>query len=157
MNCKKITEADKSWVKEIINNYWSGEPVVVHNKKYYPTNLNGYKVEINSKKIGLATYLIINGKCEIVTLNSIIENKGVGTLLVNTIINEAISKKCKSVWLITTNDNLRAIDFYKKRGFKLTDIYHNAVAKSRIIKPEIPLTGVKGIPINDELKFELII
>ena len=57
--------------------------------------------------------------------------------------------------LITTNDNLSALQFYQKRGFDMSRLYHNAVDKSRKIKPQIPLTGANGIPIRHEIELEM--
>jgi GNAT superfamily N-acetyltransferase len=62
---------------------------------------------------------------------------------------------CRRLWLITTNDNLPALRFYQKRGFVLVRLHRGAVAGSRRLKPEIPLTGSEGIPIRDELELEL--
>jgi hypothetical protein len=36
----------------------------------------------------------------------------------------------------------------------LVAIHENALEQSRRLKPEIPLTGLEGRPIRDELEFE---
>jgi hypothetical protein len=38
---------------------------------------------------------------------------------------------------------------------KLAALHRDAIAASRRLKPEIPETGLDGIPIRDELEFEL--
>ena len=59
-------------------------------------------------------------------------------------------------WLITTNDNLDALRFYQRRGFRITAIHAGAVDDSRArLKPEIPEAGDHGIPLRDELELEL--
>jgi ribosomal protein S18 acetylase RimI-like enzyme len=60
----------------------------------------------------------------------------------------------KILKLITTNDNLQALKFYQKRGFRLMEICQNAVEEARKIKPEIPKVGYYGIPIVDEILLE---
>ena len=35
-------------------------------------------------------------------------------------------------------------------------VHRNAIADSRRLKPEIPLTGENGIPIRDEIELEII-
>jgi N-acetylglutamate synthase-like GNAT family acetyltransferase len=152
---RKIISEDKDWIKKFIQKYWGSEQIVVHKTKYYPSILKGFLAESSEEKIGLITYKIENKKCEIVTLNSLKENKGIGSQLVNLVIEEAKEKDCKKVWLITTNDNIKAIYFYQKLGFQLKKVYPNAVEESRRIKPEIPLVNEEGIPIRDELKFQL--
>ena len=62
---------------------------------------------------------------------------------------------CSRVMLITTNDNLSALQFYQKRGFDIIRLYHNAVEESRKIKPQIPLIASNGIPIRHEIELEM--
>ncbi len=105
--------------------------------------------------IGLITYHIAGKECEITTMNSEAEGKGVGSSLVEAVKNTAIQKGCTRLWLITTNDNTRALHFWQKRGFRIAAVHINAVEKSRQLKPEIPLTGDDGIPIRDEIELEM--
>jgi GNAT superfamily N-acetyltransferase len=147
-------ESDKEWIYAFISEHWGSKEVVVHNTVFIPGKLNGFIAEENECNVGLVTYQIKDSSCEIVTLNSIIENKGIGRKLVKLVEEEAIKHKCGSVWLITTNDNLKAVKFYQKIGYRLVKVYPDAVDNSRMIKPEIPLIAENGIPIRDELKFE---
>jgi hypothetical protein len=57
--------------------------------------------------------------------------------------------------LITTNDNLHALGFYQKRGFEIVTVYRGAVNESRKRKPTIPLVGMNGIPLRDEIELEM--
>lgn len=93
-----------------------------------------------------------DNECEIISLDSIEEGRGIGTLLVQEVEKLASKKKCKLLKLVTTNDNVVALKFYQKRGFVLSRILRNAVEKARQIKPEIPLMGYDGIPIRDEIE-----
>ena len=152
---RKVSSEDKNWINKLIRKHWGSEQIVVHKTKYYPNKLDGFLAENSEDKIGLITFKIENKKCEIITLDSLEENKGIGSQLVSLVIKEAKEKECKKVWLITTNDNIKAIYFYQKLGFQLKKIYPNAVKESRKIKPEIPLLNEKGIPIRDEFEFQL--
>ena len=58
------------------------------------------------------------------------------------------------VWLVTTNDNLRAQPFYQGNGGALVAVHVGAVAHSRTLKPSIPTHGQGGLPISDELQYE---
>jgi hypothetical protein len=57
--------------------------------------------------------------------------------------------------LVTTNNNLRALAFYQKRGFRLVALIPGAVEQLRTLKPTIPLVDRTGLPIRDELHLEL--
>jgi GNAT superfamily N-acetyltransferase len=83
-----------------------------------------------------------------------VEGQGVGTLLVESVQEAARAAGCRRFFLITTNDNLNALRFYQRRGFRLAALRPGAVDASRQIKPSIPLTGEYGIAIHDELELE---
>ena len=105
----------------------------------------------------MITYRAEGNACEIVTLNSLVEGRGIGTALVQAVREVAVNAGCKRLWLITTNDNLTALRFWQKRGFWLVRVHRNAIADSRRLKPEIPLTGEHGIPIRDEIELEIVL
>jgi hypothetical protein len=62
---------------------------------------------------------------------------------------------CVRVQLLTTNNNLRALAFYQKRGFRLVGLVPGAIDAERKLKPSIPTVDSKGLPIRDELHLEL--
>jgi ribosomal protein S18 acetylase RimI-like enzyme len=148
------TTDDDSWVKSLIEEHWGSLKIVTRGKITQADRVSGFVACIDNKPIGLITYVIDKNNLEIITLNSEMEGVGIGTALINTVINFAKDQKYKRVWVITTNDNQPAINFYKKRGFLLKANYENAIEESRKIKPEIPMIGIGGIPIKDELEFE---
>lgn len=131
--------------------------MVVHGECIDLGTADGYYACENDEIIGLITYRITDGGLEILSLNSIIENKGIGSALMGKVISKAKSSGCSRIMLITTNDNTSALRFYQKRGFDMVRLYRNALDISRKIKPEIPLSGEDGIPIKHEIELELII
>ena len=99
-------------------------------------------------------YEIVRNECEIVSLSSLAELTGVGSLLVDAEVH-GLEAQCRRVWLVTTNDNMDALRFYQLKGFMLSALHLNAVQQSRKLKPEIPVTGQDGIPIRDEIELEI--
>ena len=77
--------------------------------------------------------------------------------LIEQVKDIARSVGCKRLWLITTNDNMHAVRFYQRRGFMLVAVHRNALAVSRKLKPEIPLIGVDGIPLRDEIELAMVL
>jgi hypothetical protein len=58
--------------------------------------------------------------------------------------------------VVTTNDNLDALRFYQRRGFRLAVLRPGAVDRSReSLKPGIPETGAGGIRLRDELELQM--
>lgn len=152
---RKLHTSDRSWINEFIKENWGSGIIVVREKCYIPAELQGFCAEMQEEKIGLITYKFENDECEIVSLDSKLEKIGIGTKLISLVIEEAKKNNCTKIKLITTNDNIEAISFYKNRGFSLVQIYPNSMAANRLIKKEIPLIGNNGIPIKDEIEFEL--
>ena len=70
-------------------------------------------------------------------------------------VPEPARRGCSRTWLITSNDNVNAIRFYQRRGMRLVAVHRGAIDEARQLKPSIPLVGKHGIPIHDELEFEL--
>lgn len=152
-----ISPSDKTWIIDLVTQRWSTIQVVSRGMVHTVDQLPGYVALILGRRAGLLTYHITEREFEIVTLDSLVEGKGVGTALITVAKEKAIQEKCRRVWLITTNDNLPALRFYQRRGFRISTIHTDALTKSRLLKPEIPLVGMYGIPIRDEIEFELVI
>ena len=104
--------------------------------------------------MGLVTYRIEKQECEIITLNSFAKREGVATELLQAAEKAAIQSGCNTLWVITTNDNLDALRFYQRRGFRITKVHTDALKESRRLKPEIPKTGLYEIPMRDEIELE---
>ena len=150
----KIKAVDRGIVSKFIAESWGSSISISRGKIFDTADLPGFICKENDKIIGLVTYNIENHDCEIVTLNSNMKNKGLGTLLINEVKEVAKDNNCKRVWLITTNDNTNAIRFYQKRGFEWVGFYKDTMTEYRKIKPVIPEFGDDGIPIKHEIEFE---
>lgn len=63
---------------------------------------------------------------------------------------------CRTLWVVTTNDNVAALRFYQRRGFRIRTIRPGAVDDARLhLKPTIPEVGDHGILLRDEIELEL--
>ena len=144
-------------VKNFIQDQWGSTRVVSKGRMFDPSELEGFAAVADEKVVGLVTFRVERDECEVVTLNSLSEGTGTGSSLLNAVRDTAIKARCRRLWLITTNDNLSALRFYQKWGLRITAIYPNALERSRMLKPEIPLLGKEGIPIRDEIELEMIL
>ena len=154
MNIQPITEAYRERINSMLHKEW-GSPIISRGKATEAENLPGFFSLSNDSINGIITYNIDNKECEIVTLNSFEESKGIGTALVREVVAVAKENDCYRLWLVTTNDNIGAIRFYQKKGFELIALHVNAIEEARVIKPCIPLIGMDKIPIKHELEFEM--
>jgi ribosomal protein S18 acetylase RimI-like enzyme len=150
---RPITDDDREWMAQFIRVEWGSSKVVGHGNVYYPHMLPGFLALRGEEKVGLLTYHIDDdGECEIITINSTLPRQGIGTRLIEATREMALDAGCHRLWLITTNDNLGALGFYQKQGFRMVAIHRDAVEQARRLKPEIPLVGEHGIPIRDEIE-----
>ena len=131
------------------------EVVAVHGTAFRPAELGGFIAERADRIVGLVTYDLTGGMLEVVTLNAIERRAGIGTLLIEAAAGKARRSGCNEVRLTTTNDNVDALRFYQRRGFRLAELRPGAVDRSRREKPEIPRTGEYGIPLHDEIDLTL--
>jgi len=151
---RALGEADREWATGKLRELW-GEGVVSRGRLLDATVLPGFVAEGDGEPAGLLTYRIDGGDCEVVTINAFPRGAGAGTALMEAVAVAARDAGCRRVWLITTNDNLRALRFYQRRGFRLAALHRDALARSRELKPSIPEVGLDGIPLRDELELEL--
>lgn len=107
--------------------------------------------EPDGEVVGLLTYLVRGDAAELVTINAF-TGGGVGAALVGALVEECRARGVRRVNVTTTNDNMRALRFYQREGFRLTALRVGAIEESRKIKPEIPSHGLDGIPIRDEIE-----
>src|SRR3954469_24476721 len=111
--------------------------------------------ERDGRLVGVLTYVVHGAECEVLTVHADERRKGVGSALVAEVKQIARRAGCTRLWLITTNDNVDALRFYQRRGFRLAALYRGAVDNSRTqLKPEMSELGDHGIPIRDELELE---
>ena len=152
---ERITEKTRPFINKQITKSW-GSPYIVTRGILHDTRTHsGFAAVENDEIRGYMLYHITENGLEITILESLCENKGIGSALVNAAIEKAKEAACHRVWLMTTNDNTRAIRFYQRFGFSLRAVYINAIAEARKLKPQIPLKGYDGIPIDHEFEFEL--
>lgn len=153
----RLTAADLLRLRQFWKERWDDEFVVAHGTIFQPETVSGFFALNGDDWSGLITYTFLDLDCEIVSIDSLNEGQGIGTQLIEKVVEEARANGCRRVHLTTTNDNLRALGFYQKRGFRLAAVHPGAVDEARKLKPSIPLIGENGIPLCDEIELELLL
>lgn len=147
-----LTRDDLPRLREFWVQHWGGEVMITRGQSIRFDEVEGF---VYGDWIGLLTFLIRGDECEVTSLDSLEEGKGIGSALIQEIIREAGERNCRRLFLITTNDNLRALGFYQRRGFELVAVRRGALNETRKLKPSVPLIGMNGIPLRDELELEI--
>jgi ribosomal protein S18 acetylase RimI-like enzyme len=152
---RPLGDDDRGWVRDFVRDRWGDETVVGHGVVYRPAALPGLVlIDDDGNRAGLLTFVIEADSCEIVTIDAVVEGRGYGSRLLDEIARVAREAGCSRLWLITTNDNERAIGFYLAYGFEVVEIREGAIEASRKLKPSIPLVNDRGVPITDEIEME---
>jgi ribosomal protein S18 acetylase RimI-like enzyme len=158
---RPLRAAERPWLREHLTRAW-GEPLVLSRGRAHDAGtlpalacVERGEQDERGEIVGVATYDVRAGECELVTIDALAQGRGVGSLLLGAVADEARRQRCRRLWLITTNDNLRALRFYQRRGLRLVAVHPGAIDAARRLKPGIALVGADGIPIHDELELEL--
>lgn len=151
------TEDDNATLLSRWTERWGSTIVVSHGIVFEPAKLSGFVCVEDGEIIGALTYALANGDLEIVTLDSFAQDRGIGTALLTQALEEARRSRVRRAWLITSNDNIRAMRFYQRRGWDMVAIHCGAIDAARKIKPQIPLVGEEGIALRHEIEFEYLL
>jgi ribosomal protein S18 acetylase RimI-like enzyme len=156
IDVRPLTAEDRSWAVQIETESW-GEPVVARLGELVDlTGLPGFVAFLDGRRAGLVSYALRGDECEVVTIRSLREGHGIGRALLDAVRDAAIEGGYRRLWLITTNNNLRALELYQRWGMDIVALHRHAVSDARSrIKPSIPDRDAKGIPIAHELELEL--
>lgn len=155
MDIYQISQTNRKEIDDFIIRQWFSLQMVVHGESIDLGTADGWYAYQDDEVVGLITYRVSDDMMEILSLDSLNEQHGVGTALLNMAVSYARNNGISKITLITTNDNLSALRFYQKRGFDMARLFCNAVDQSRKLKPEIPLIGIDGIPLKHEIELEM--
>ena len=151
-----LTDSDRAWAGQVEADSWSQPTVARLGELIDPTDLPGFIALLDGHPAGLASYAVRGKECELVTIRSLREGRGIGRALLDAVRDAATEAGCTRLWLITTNDNLRALELYQRWGLEIVAFHRHAVTEARRhLKPSIPERGAHGIPIAHELELEL--
>jgi 2-oxo-4-hydroxy-4-carboxy--5-ureidoimidazoline (OHCU) decarboxylase/GNAT superfamily N-acetyltransferase len=154
---RDLVPADRDWAAELLTAGF-GTPVQARlGELVDPMTLDGLVAEAEGRPIGFATVQESSDRgMEVVTLVADPPGQGAGTALLDTAWHVAAASGHHRLWLVTTNDNLRALRFFLRRGMHVAAVHAGAVERDRELKPEIPpFNGDNGLPIRDLVELEL--
>ena len=158
---RPIQEDDLPFIREELRTHWNDVGIWSIGRRYQADALPGFvavdESTTTTKHLGLVTYTILDGGFhgEVVTLSSRVENQGVATALLSAAVEAIRAAGCCRAFLTTTNDNLRALGFYQKRGWKLAKLHKGIIDDARARVPHIPAIGMNNIPLRDEIELEM--
>ncbi|WP_262314543.1 GNAT family N-acetyltransferase [Lacticaseibacillus parakribbianus] len=141
------TEAGRKYFIE----HWLSDTLIVSAGDYHFDDLNGLIALEGETVVGLITYAVHGNAMAIVSLNSVRNGRGVGKHLLHMAENRAKMLGLTVMDVSVMNDNLQALGFFQRQGYRLNKILRGSVDIARQRKPEIPSLGSNDIPLHDEV------
>ena len=151
---RPLTLEDRPWMRQFWIEHWGADFMLIHGEVVPVEPLPGFAAEQDQQVIGLATYRVSGQAAELVSLDSLVQGQGIGDALLEAVCAATRRAGCRRIVLTTINDNLNALRFYQKRGFRLARLYPGAIDAARQVKLSIPAIGEFGIPLRDEIELE---
>ena len=151
----EIASADE--IEILVGEQW-GVPVVSIDRLYEPNDLQGLTWRDSDGDVsGLVTWAVEDDRAEIVTLDAFVQGAQIGGRLLDAAEMELSRRGVRTIVVVTTNDNLRALSFYARRGYRLVRLDLDGMDRVRTLKTGVPETGQGGLPLRDmwELRKEL--
>jgi ribosomal protein S18 acetylase RimI-like enzyme len=154
---RPVDHSDQAWKVSTLERGWGSTTVARLGELIDAATLPGFVAIDGEERVGLVTYAPRRDELEVVTIQSLRPGLGVGRSLMEAVRDEAARRAARRIWLITTNDNIRALAFYQRWGMNICRFVRNGVDISRVVKPSIPTIGSDGIPLRHEMELELLL
>lgn len=150
-------DPDRAWLADHLESEWGGPMQARRGEVFDGGALPALIAERDGERVGLLCYRDGgDGSWELALISVVAGHTGVGTALVEALVDRV--GPGGRIWVVTTNDNVDALRFYQRRGFRLRAVRPGAVDDARrSLKPQIPTVGRHGIPLRDELELELLL
>lgn len=148
------SEADRRWLTAFWQAEWGSDTMVTRGTMHRFSDGMSLIARGETGNVGAATYVLDpgDGRCELLSLNATVRGRGVGSALLAAVEESARKHGSRNIWMVTSNDNLDALRFYQRRGYRLVTVHAGAIDMARRLKPSIPPIGNHGIPLRDEIE-----
>ncbi len=158
LDVRDFEARDHDWARRLIREHQGGDHRVSRlGELLDPLAHEGIVAELDGRPVGLLTVRETDRGLEVLSLHSETPGIGAGTRLLETALRVAAASDAPRLWLVTTNDNLAAIQWYLRRGMTVAAVHAGAVERDRqALKPSLPVTNPdNGIQIRDLVELEL--
>lgn len=152
---RPVTASDARWAVHVLTSRWGTTTIVSRGRRHDASRLPALVAELDGERLGLATYRVEGNEAELVSLDALVDRRGIGSALLRATVERAAAAGCRRLWLVTTNDNIDALRFYQRRGLRIVAVHAGAADEARRLKPQIPEIGHYAIAVHDELELEL--
>lgn len=146
---RQATDDDRARVTALFVTDFGRSKFIAFGEEFQAETVPAIVAEMDGDLAGALAYRLQPGELQIVALATDPEwqRSGVGGQLVDHAERVAQEAGVSHVTVATTNDNLPALYFYQRRGYRLTEVVVDAVASAN---DGATIVGFAGIVIRDE-------
>lgn len=152
-----VSSANADFVRRQLVEHWMSTTIVSLGVAYQADRLGGFVARVDGQPRGHLTYIASERGLEVITVAASRDDAGIGTRLLDAAESHARSIGATRLFLTTTNDNLRALRFYQRRGMRMVAVHRGMMDRYRAEHKPIPWIGLNGIPLRDEIEMECLL
>jgi ribosomal protein S18 acetylase RimI-like enzyme len=154
---RALTAADLTWAEAFLDRALSGRWQARRGELIDVLDGEALVAWRDGRRVGLASHRPDGPRrLELTALAAAERGSGIGSALVAALVEVARAAVAREIRVTTTGDNLTALGFYQRRGFRLVELRAGAVDDARRrLKPGIPEVAENGLPLRDELELAL--
>ena len=149
---REATDADRAAARELFQRDFGRTHIVAFGEVMNVDDMPALVAVEHAGPSGALAYRLLGDALHIVALatDPMWQRSGVGAYLIAEAELLARRLKLDRVVVATTNDNLPALYFYQRRGYRLTDLVLESIVTHTHQQP----AGFAGIPVRDEIRLE---
>lgn len=146
---------DKAAIADFMAKRWGSPRMLVGMHTYDVTEIEAQGLyDRDGGLLAFASWKLRDRTVVLCALHALQEGNGFATRMLEEIKQLARRQGARSIRAMVTNDNMPALVFYQKNGFRLSTLYVGAVDAYRPVMPGMLTHGYLGLPIHDALELE---
>jgi GNAT superfamily N-acetyltransferase len=149
---REATDRDRAAARELFQRDFGRTRIVAFDEVMDIDSMPALVAILRAEPSGALAYRLLGDSLHIVALatDPMWQRSGVGGYLIAEAELLARRLNLKRVLIATTNDNLPALHFYQRRGYRMTELIPNSV----VAHTHQEIAGFAGIPVRDEIRLE---
>ncbi len=147
---------DKSELLALVLAHWGSHKMMIGLNTYDCAEIDAVGLfSPEGETLGLASWTMRGDAGLLCALHALKPGQGVAIRLLEAVKAAAKARGAVRLRAMVTNDNLPAMGFYQKQGFRFSGLYVEAIDHYRSVIPTIIRTGHQDIPVRDALELEI--